>query len=87
VANLFKSPNRLEDIGSVISRLESGDLKLRVRALEAERALTRVQVRVGPTALAGGKGGRRRATAAAASAPVCARARLVTWPMSSSRVV
>jgi hypothetical protein len=47
VANLFKSPNRLEDIGGVISRLESGDLKLRVRALEAERALQRVQVRGG----------------------------------------
>lgn len=44
VVNLFKGPNQIEEIGSVINRLESGDLKLRVRALEAERALTRVQV-------------------------------------------
>jgi len=45
VANLFKGPNRIDAIGGVIDRLESGDLKLRVRALETERALTRVQVR------------------------------------------
>jgi hypothetical protein len=45
VVNLFRGPNRIESIGSVVDRLESGDLKLRVRALEAERALNRVQVR------------------------------------------
>ncbi|KAI8469667.1 MAG: ABC1 family-domain-containing protein [Monoraphidium minutum] len=43
VANLFKGPNRIDAIGSVVDRLESGDLKLRVRALETERALSRVQ--------------------------------------------
>lgn len=32
-ANLFRSPNRIEDIGDTITRLERGDLKLRVRAL------------------------------------------------------
>lgn len=41
VANLFKGPNQIEDIAGVIARLERGDLKLRVRALEAERALNR----------------------------------------------
>jgi len=43
VTNLFRGPNQIEDIASTMQRLESGDLKLRVRALEAERALTRVQ--------------------------------------------
>lgn len=43
VGNLFRGPNQIEDIAGTIQRLESGDLKLRVRALEAERALTRVQ--------------------------------------------
>ena len=42
VANLFKGPNRLEDVAATLRRLEAGDLKLRVRALEAERALARV---------------------------------------------
>ena len=44
--NLFKSPNMLEDVAVITQKLERGDLKLRVRALEAERALGRVQVQV-----------------------------------------
>jgi len=43
VVNLFRGPNYIADIYSTVDRLASGDLKLRVRALEAERALTRVQ--------------------------------------------
>lgn len=44
VKNLFKSPNMIEDVNATMVRLERGDLKLRVRALEAERALARVTV-------------------------------------------
>ena len=40
--NLFKGPNMIEDVFEVIKQLERGDLKLRVRALEAERAISRV---------------------------------------------
>ena len=43
VLNLFKGPNNIDDISNTMSRLEKGDLKLRVRALEAERALNRVE--------------------------------------------
>jgi hypothetical protein len=42
IVNLFKGPNNIDDISNTIRSLERGDLKLRVRALEAERALTRV---------------------------------------------
>jgi hypothetical protein len=43
VLNLFRGPNQIEEVAATLQRLERGDLKLRVRALEAERALTRVQ--------------------------------------------
>lgn len=43
VVNLFQGPNKIDDIAGTIIRLERGDLKLRVRALEAERALSRVE--------------------------------------------
>jgi hypothetical protein len=43
--NLFVGPNKIDDLAATMQRLERGDLKLRVRALEAERALARVQVR------------------------------------------
>ena len=44
VKNLFRSPNMVEDVRGTLTKLERGDLKLRVRALEAERALARVQI-------------------------------------------
>ena len=44
VKNLFRSPNMIEDVRGTLNKLERGDLKLRVRALEAERALARVQI-------------------------------------------
>lgn len=40
--NLFKGPNMIEDIYMLMRQIERGDVKLRVRALEAERALGRV---------------------------------------------
>ncbi|KAG2495073.1 hypothetical protein HYH03_006684 [Edaphochlamys debaryana] len=43
IKNLFVGPNKIDDISLTMERLERGDLKLRVRALEAERALVRVQ--------------------------------------------
>lgn len=44
VKNLFRQPNMIEDVRGTLNKLERGDLKLRVRALEAERALARVQI-------------------------------------------
>ena len=44
VVNLFKGPDALADVADILRRVESGKLKIRVRALEAERALDRVQV-------------------------------------------
>jgi len=42
--NLFTGPNMIEDMNIVVSKMERGELKLRVRALEAERALARLEV-------------------------------------------
>ncbi|KAK4798662.1 hypothetical protein SAY86_030988 [Trapa natans] len=40
--NLFRQAERVEKLAEIIERLEQGDLKLRVRALESERAFQRV---------------------------------------------
>ncbi|KAF6149307.1 hypothetical protein GIB67_026163 [Kingdonia uniflora] len=42
--NLFRQADRVEKLAGIIQRLEQGDLKLRVRALESERAFQRVAV-------------------------------------------
>ncbi|KAL6993097.1 Protein ACTIVITY OF BC1 COMPLEX KINASE 8, chloroplastic [Sarracenia purpurea var. burkii] len=41
-SNLFRQAERVEKLSEIIQRLEQGDLKLRVRALESERAFQRV---------------------------------------------
>ena len=43
VKGLFNAPIQIEEASTVLSRLENGDFKPRVRALEAERALQRMQ--------------------------------------------
>ncbi|XP_020110266.1 uncharacterized protein LOC109725478 isoform X1 [Ananas comosus] len=40
--NLFRQADRVERLAQIIQRLEQGDLKLRVRTLESERAFQRV---------------------------------------------
>ncbi|KAJ6908029.1 hypothetical protein NC651_018463 [Populus alba x Populus x berolinensis] len=40
--NLFRQADRVQKLADTIQRLEQGDLKLRVRTLEAERAFQRV---------------------------------------------
>ncbi|XP_020571328.1 uncharacterized protein LOC110018375 [Phalaenopsis equestris] len=40
--NLFRQADRVEKLAEIIERLEQGDLKLRVRTLESERAFVRV---------------------------------------------
>lgn len=55
-SNLFRQADRVEKLAEVIQRLEQGDLKLRVRALESERAFQRVaavQKTVGSAVAAG----------------------------------
>ncbi|KAK7350834.1 hypothetical protein VNO77_09825 [Canavalia gladiata] len=42
--NLFRQADRVDKLAEVIQRLEQGDLKLRVRTLESERAFQRVAV-------------------------------------------
>ncbi|CAN0912069.1 Protein ACTIVITY OF BC1 COMPLEX KINASE 8, chloroplastic [Linum grandiflorum] len=54
--NLFRQADRVEKLAETIQRLEQGDLKLRVRTLEAERAFQRVaavQTTVGSAVAAG----------------------------------
>ncbi|KAG2327114.1 hypothetical protein Bca52824_009842 [Brassica carinata] len=54
--NLFRQADRVEKLAGIIQRLEQGDLKLRVRALESERAFQRVaavQKTVGSAVAAG----------------------------------
>ncbi|XP_051115718.1 protein ACTIVITY OF BC1 COMPLEX KINASE 8, chloroplastic [Andrographis paniculata] len=41
-SNLFRQADRVEKLAEIIQQLEQGDLKLRVRALESERAFQRV---------------------------------------------
>ncbi|XP_057420678.1 protein ACTIVITY OF BC1 COMPLEX KINASE 8, chloroplastic-like [Lotus japonicus] len=40
--NLFRQADRVEKLANIIERLEQGDLKLRVRTLESERAFQRI---------------------------------------------
>jgi exonuclease VII small subunit len=40
--NLFRGPDRVAKLEAVVTALEQGDLKLRVRTLESERAFKRV---------------------------------------------
>lgn len=42
--NLVRQPDRVEKLAEIITKLEQGDLKLRVRTLEAERSFKRVAV-------------------------------------------
>ncbi|KAF9609873.1 hypothetical protein IFM89_018958 [Coptis chinensis] len=54
--NLFRQADRVEKLADIIERLEQGDLKLRVRTLESERAFQRVaavQKTVGSVSTAG----------------------------------
>lgn len=54
--NIFRQGDRVEKLAEVIQRLEQGDLKLRVRTLESERAFQRVaavQKTIGNMVLAG----------------------------------
>mmetsp|Transcript_12079 Transcript_12079/g.19500 ORF Transcript_12079/g.19500 Transcript_12079/m.19500 type:complete len:773 (+) Transcript_12079:127-2445(+) len=44
IVNLFKGPDAIEEIYEVVKDIEKGKLKIRVRALEAERALERMSV-------------------------------------------
>ncbi|GAB2231974.1 hypothetical protein Drorol1_Dr00010993 [Drosera rotundifolia] len=40
--NLFRQADRMEKLSQIMERLEKGDLKLRVRTLESERAFQRI---------------------------------------------
>ncbi|XP_077213077.1 ABC2 homolog 13 [Tasmannia lanceolata] len=54
--NLFRQADRVEKLADIIQRLEQGDLKLRVRTLESERAFKRVatvQKTIGNVVVAG----------------------------------
>ncbi|KAH7292760.1 hypothetical protein KP509_29G083900 [Ceratopteris richardii] len=55
-SNLFRQADRVEKLANILQRIEQGDLKLRVRTLESERAFKRVatvQQTIGQAILAG----------------------------------
>lgn len=43
VASVVQSPRRVEHVNDVVTKLERGDLKLRVRVLESEAAFARIE--------------------------------------------
>jgi hypothetical protein len=43
IVNLFKGPDRIQTVDSILTRMESGAFKPRVRALEVERAVERLR--------------------------------------------
>ena len=43
LVNLFRGPDRIQTVDSILTRLESGSFKPRVRALEVERAVERIR--------------------------------------------
>ncbi|CAM9284287.1 unnamed protein product [Discosporangium mesarthrocarpum] len=52
IASVVQSPRRVQHVDSVVSKLERGDLKLRVRVLESEMAFARMETRQGSMAAA-----------------------------------
>jgi len=49
LVNVFQGPDRVEEMANVIKRIENGQFKPRVRALEVERAVDRVRLMQGIT--------------------------------------
>lgn len=43
MASVVQSPRRVKHVNDVVTQLETGDLKLRVRVLEAEEAFARIE--------------------------------------------
>ncbi|CAN0445233.1 unnamed protein product, partial [Hapterophycus canaliculatus] len=43
VASVVQSPRRVQHVDKVVTKLEEGDLKLRVRVLESEAAFARIE--------------------------------------------
>lgn len=43
VASVVQSPRRVQHVENVVTKLETGDLKLRVRVLESEAAFARIE--------------------------------------------
>ena len=74
--NLFTGPNMIEDVAVAMRKLERGELKPRVRALEAERALSRVQARLQHARMFMSKGSRFKAMGAGVRAVLCVQVQL-----------
>lgn len=43
MASVVQSPRRVQHVENVVTKLETGDLKLRVRVLESEQAFARIE--------------------------------------------